>query len=78
MYVIYWSLTTNYCTTIDYHILDYYTVMTSPCAMSEPLTLLQCLPIPIKKLSGLISLCMKFLLCTYSIRPIIYKYINTV
>ena len=35
------------------------------------LTLLQCLPIPIRKLSGFISLWMKFLLCTYSILLII-------
>lgn len=37
------------------------------------LTLLQCLPIPIKKLSGFMSLWMKFLLCKYSMRPIICK-----
>ena len=36
-------------------------------------TLLQCLPIPMRKLSGLMSLWMKFLLCTYSILPIIWK-----
>ena len=35
-------------------------------------TLLQCRPIPIRKLSGLISRWMKFLLWTYSTRPIIY------
>ena len=35
------------------------------------LTLLQCLPIPIRKLSGLMSRWMKFLLWTYSILPII-------
>ena len=37
------------------------------------LTLLQCRPIPIKKLSGFISRWMKFLLWTYSILFIIWK-----
>ena len=35
--------------------------------------LLQCRPIPIRKLSGLMSRWMKFLLCTYSTRPIIWS-----
>lgn len=39
--------------------------------VSGMFTWLQCLPIPIRKLSGLISLWMKFFLWTYSIRPII-------
>ena len=41
------------------------------CALFQ--TLLQCLPIPMRKLSGLMSRWMKFLLCTYSMRPIIWS-----
>lgn len=37
------------------------------------LTLLQWRPIPIRKLSGLMSLCIKFFVCTYSILLIICK-----
>lgn len=37
----------------------------------QVLTLLQCRPMPIKKLSGLMSLWMKFFVCTYSILLII-------
>lgn len=40
-------------------------------ALANSLTLLQCRPMPIRKLSGFMSLCIKFLLWTYSIRLII-------
>ena len=51
-------------TTLNSHKM--YTASYSP-------TLLQCLPMPIKKLSGLISRWIKLLQCTYSIRPIIWS-----
>lgn len=35
--------------------------------------LLQCLPMPMRKLSGFMSRCMKDLQCTYSMRPIIWS-----
>jgi len=46
--------------------------------MSYHFTLLQWRPIPIRKLSGLISRWMKFLLWTYSTRPIICMTISQI
>lgn len=43
------------------------------CSWLAVRTLLQCRPIPMRKLSGLMSLWMKLLQWTYSIRPIIWS-----